>query len=444
MKKRILSKILCVLLVFALLISSVACGEPHVHSFGEYSIVKQATCMEKGLKKRTCSCGEEETVEIPYTAHAFGEWQEIVNPTCDTDGVKAHKQCSVCNKNFDANDVEIADLTIEKWHEYTAWEDEISATYESEGVKGHYGCLHCSKVFDANYNELSSLKIDKLTDTFDQTSGDFPTLITENGISYVQFGYYPQTVVSDTTVVEKLDSAIKSGLTTNAYGYYQMDNNYYAKKTATPYTNGESYLKFTDGSTIENGKDYYFKVEPVLWRVVKNNSGVYTLIADKVIDVHIFDPLQFPEEVEGVTQNPNDYSISEIRSWLNGEFLSTAFKTYEKAFISLSQVDNGVYNDTEDKIFLPSLEDMYNEEYGFSSDAERMALSTDYVRACGTYMVPMVPEGKQIGYAKYWLRTAGEINEQNVAIINCNGASNENQSRIFTCTVRPMVVIKNI
>ena len=53
-----------------------------------------------------------------------------------------------------------------------------------------------------------------------------------------------------------------------------------------------------------------------------------------------------------------------------------------------------------------------------------------------------VPEGTQIGYAKYWLRSAGGSNEQNVSIINCYGQISENQGRIYNCSVRPMMVIE--
>ena len=351
----------------------------------------------------------------------------------------------MCHKHFDNENNEIVNLVIEKGHDYGTWIDEVSATYNEFGVKGHYHCDDCGKNFDANYNEIENLQIDKLIDDFNQSSGVFPTVKTENGKTYVEFGYYPQTVLSEQQTIDKLDNAIKNGLTVNAYGYYQMDGKYYAKKTATPYLSGGSYDKFANGNVIENGKDYYFNVEPILWRVVKVSNNAYTLIADKLIEVSIFDASQYAEEVDGTTINPNDYSVSDIREWLNGEFLNGVFRTFEKEFISLTQIDNGSYDSCEDRIFLPSLEDMNNSEYGFATDADRMALTTDYVRASGATMVPMIPDGTQTGYAKYWLRTAGEINIQNVLVVNVYGQDVENQTRKLTeVAVRPMLVIENL
>ncbi len=445
MTKRIFTKILSVLLVLSFLVSGVACSSaPHDHSFGEYTVIKQSTCIEKGVKKRTCSCGEYETVDIPLADHEYGAWIDKTSATCDTDGVKGHKDCIVCHKHFDNENNEIVDLLIEKGHNYGTWIDEVSATYDNFGVKGHYHCEVCRKNFDANYNEITNLQIDKLVDDFNQSSGAFPTVKTEHGKTYVEFGYYPQTVLSEQQTIDKLDNAIKNGLTVNAYGYYQMDGKYYVKKTATPYLAGDSYDKFENGSVIEDGKDYYFNVEPILWRVVKVSNNAYTLIADKLIEVSIFDASQYEEEVDGTTINPNDYSVSDIRTWLNGEFLNGAFRTFEKEFISLTQIDNGSYDSCEDKIFLPSLDDMYNTEYGFATDADRMAFATDYVRASGVTMTPMMPEGTQTGYAKYWLRTSGEINIQNALVINVYGQDVENQTRKLTeVAVRPMLIIEN-
>lgn len=463
--KRVLIFVLAVVMALPFFALIGCSSEPedngkHTHVWGEYVTVKDATCVENGLKERVCSvCGEKESVVTDKSGHSFGEWIAEIPATCTEDGVRGHKDCSVCHKHFDAEGNEIENLTIEKGHSFGEWVKEIPATYENDGVKGHYVCSLCGKYFDKDFNEISDLKIDKLVDEFDEDEGEFPNVEIINSKAYIKLGYYPQTVLTDSETIEKLDALIKGGLVANSFGYYELDGNYYLKKTAAPYIGGDSYNKFTDGSVIENGKDYYFIVEPVLWRVLKTESNKYTLMSEKALDARMFDPLQFAEEENGVTHNPNDYSLSYIRSWLNGDFYAQTFKTFEKDFVVLSSVDNGentlyhpantdyytyyVYDDTSDKIFLPSYADMYNEEFGFDTDADRMALATDYLRASGTYMVPMVPEGTQIGYAKYWLRSAGGSNEQNVSIINCYGQISENQGRLYNCSVRPMMIIEN-
>ena len=46
--------------------------------------------------------------------HTFGEWIEELPATIDATGTKGHKDCSICQKHFDADGKEIADLTIAK------------------------------------------------------------------------------------------------------------------------------------------------------------------------------------------------------------------------------------------------------------------------------------------------------------------------------------------
>ena len=48
-----------------------SCGaeEEHVHAFGEWVVVKDATEEEAGLKERTCECGEKQTEEIAKLEH---------------------------------------------------------------------------------------------------------------------------------------------------------------------------------------------------------------------------------------------------------------------------------------------------------------------------------------------------------------------------------------
>lgn len=459
MTKRLLTIIISLATLLACVMPNFACGE-HVHDWGEYAPSVTATCTTKGKEKRTCkTCSEYEERETGYGDHSYGEWNDLVPATCTEDGVKGYKQCSVCHKNFDQSGVEILDLKIDKGHDFGSWVKEVSATYENDGVKGHYECSICHKYFDQDYNQIldEDLVINKLVDDFDKTTGAFPTVQTINGKSYVQLGYYPQTAVTDSQTAQKIDDAVKAGLHVNANGFYQVDGKYYIKKTATPNTFGGSYLKFTDGTEIVKGKDYYFEVQPILWRVLKTDNGSYTLISEKTLDVKVFEDLHSPETENGVTHNPNDYSKSDIRKWLNGEFLQSALLTYEKEFVTLSQVSLGeetlfiptddqayyeyvkyVYDDVEDKIFLPSYADMYNADY-FVSDADRLSLATDYARACGTYMVG----DDQIGYAKYWLRSAGGSQTNNVSVIDCYGSYAENQTGNLNPTVRPMIVISN-
>lgn len=45
----------------------------HVHSYGNWELLADATCISNGLKKRECECGEVETEVIPALGHVFGD-----------------------------------------------------------------------------------------------------------------------------------------------------------------------------------------------------------------------------------------------------------------------------------------------------------------------------------------------------------------------------------
>ncbi len=67
-----------------------------LHSFGEWIIDTEPTCLETGLKFRKCTiCGEKETEEIPIGDHSFSEWEVDTEPTCLTKGLKIRK-CKIC------------------------------------------------------------------------------------------------------------------------------------------------------------------------------------------------------------------------------------------------------------------------------------------------------------------------------------------------------------
>ena len=84
---------------------------------------------------------------------------------------------------------------------------------------------------------------------------------------YIYFGEYPQTLkADDVTITSETDSR----------GYYLgSDGNYYAMVTADPYVDGmaadpTSKSTFTTGASVIEGEVYYFKVEPIRWRIWLN------------------------------------------------------------------------------------------------------------------------------------------------------------------------------
>lgn len=134
---------------------------------------------------------------------------------------------------------------------------------------------------------------------------------------YYEFGKYPQSHVSDIKLIEELNKLTN----VNQNGYYEYNGEEYCKINATPIVENELY--YSDG-TIITKKIEWFKVEPIKW-IVKG-TGPYTLSTLKLLDVSLYD----------IDKDP--YSESEIRSYLNNEFL---IRTFTKEEInSLIPIDN--------------------------------------------------------------------------------------------------------
>jgi hypothetical protein len=76
-----------------------SCGEKEndgeTHTLTD-SVTKKATCTEKGINTRTCSCGYSTTEEIPMIAHTVVT-DNAVAATCETTGKTEGSHCSVCS-----------------------------------------------------------------------------------------------------------------------------------------------------------------------------------------------------------------------------------------------------------------------------------------------------------------------------------------------------------
>lgn len=109
------------------------------HSFGKWSITREASCASDGVQSRTCDiCGYAETQPLPSYGHS-----EVVDAaipaTCDKDGKTEGKHCSVCNT------VLIAQTTIPAAHSYDNGKISTPASCKAEGVK-EYTCNSCGNV----------------------------------------------------------------------------------------------------------------------------------------------------------------------------------------------------------------------------------------------------------------------------------------------------------
>ena len=97
----------------------------HEHSYSEWVVVENATCLKKGILERSCDCGEKETVSIPATDHKYGQWVVVLEATEQAEG-KEESVCEVCGDTKEKTTPKISHI-----HEYQR--NEIPATCTEKG-----------------------------------------------------------------------------------------------------------------------------------------------------------------------------------------------------------------------------------------------------------------------------------------------------------------------
>lgn len=118
--------------------------------------------------------------------------------------------------------------------------------------------------------------------------GDKQPIVIDNG--YVYFGEYPQSL-------KDIDVSITSDTPDNDGYYLGSDGQRYAKISASPEYSDSFFDKtIVDASGIEfnvklpivNGTTYYFKVEPIKWKIEEENNGTYKLISEYILDKQMY------------------------------------------------------------------------------------------------------------------------------------------------------------
>ena len=155
----------------------------------------------------------------------------------------------------------------------------------------------------------------------------------------VWFGLYPQTKATD----EELSNMSASP---NADGFFTSGKDLFVKiNNANPKVHSETadtvYIPFNDNTQPVEGETYYFKLEPIEWMVLvddEDNDAV-TLVSRYYLDTHAWQTEANDGKCTkaGVPENTpaNSWRYSEMRAFLNDEFLNFAFTEEEKEAIYL-------------------------------------------------------------------------------------------------------------
>ena len=325
------------------------------------------------------------------------------------------------------------------------------------------------------------LKLKKAGEPSDGTgSNDSIFKGTEATGTIINFGSYPQSRVNDTVTINKLDGVTKNW---KSYNYYSgtgdwndgnmkpsdymkyadivLNGNKYRAVTFSKYRPYETGITSSSSNTSQNdngyytGNIYYFKYEPLEWRVLDASTGL--VVCDSIIDSqaynnYILDADDYCWGDSDKTHYANNWEYSSLREWLNDDFCNTAFsKTQQNRIKEITRENKSRHsskydsNPTSDKITLLSFFDVLNTCYGFSSsdstyDATRNRKGTDYAKCQGLYLRSDFDD-RYNGFSDWWLRTPGFYTNSPCFIINGHV---QDYGCSVNCTIKGIVPALNL
>ncbi len=353
----------------------------------------KATCTNKAI----CgSCGQQYG---EFGAHSYGNWVSNRNgthtKTCENEN--SHKTIENCTDNGNGVCAFCGETLKTK--------QEI---YIREGNKIYFGYYPQTEVVD------SSLKT-----TLNNLAGTLPNSTNNN--NWTSYEYYIEGQVKNfmwyidvTTGGVKYRGVyftsyrphIPNIIQSNARETYQDDNGYYI-------------------NTV-----YWFKYEPIEWRILFESGGKALLMSNLILDSQAYQNEWYLSKDYYYTNSngapsgtyANNYKYSTIRSWLNNNFYNIAFGDKERPLINTVMVDNSAQStgksnnqyaceNTNDKVFLLSYQEIINSEYGFSGNFEddtRELKTTDYAQSQGCFTYP---ETIYLGQGCWWLRSPDDFDD---------------------------------
>ena len=470
---------------------------------------KEPTCTEIGWKAyKRCAhyCGKTEGYEeIPATGHNLSITVPRVEPTCEKWGNEEYKKCSNegCDYHTEYNGLQALGHDKE-WHEaceatctedgywgryatckregcdYTSKSDRYVEKALGHNLKHHEAkqadCLPGWEAYDecqregCDYNTKVEIpangKHSYVCDVCTTCQGINPVKYTREGDN-IYFGYWPQTLERDETVVAKLNEiAGKPPLPRdkeNPYNWESHEGTTYMWQKIVIY-NGTKYLgvQMNDyrasgvyslrSYIMKNGyftlEVYWFKYEPIKWRILTTSGNSAYIMSDIALDSFSIQPDRKGENRDGLfaeynnsTGVPdgiyaNNWEYCFLRGWLNETFYNEVFNGLQKEIIKTMKLDNTARScnpndypkyygygenagknkfadqckDTDDKIFLLSLRDITTTAYGFNKDVlaedpARNLQATDFAKLHGA---PMNTNDKK--YVTWYTRSPAPAN----------------------------------
>lgn len=193
---------------------------------------------------------------------------------------------------------------------------------------------------------------------------------------------------------------------------------YRPNRTGLTSSSGNSYQ---DNNGYTTGTTYWFKYEPLKWRVLDASTGL--VMCETIIDSQPYsnyvkynssDDEYYNEKGKYTT----DWETSSLNEWLNRDFYATAFSQSQQDKIKSEMHSNKGYytikgitgyekydsKDTREKIYLLAYDEARNSSY-FSDNAARQAKGSDYAKCQGLQVYNS--SGSSDGFSCWKLRSPG-------------------------------------
>lgn len=375
------------LLISVLLVLSLAgCGETpetvHEHRYGEWYVVTPATHEESGLEARNCTgCKQKETRETAPTGHTFRtEW--------DYDATAHFHSCS-CGATEEKAPHDLDESGVCR----TCRVDSTRLAYTKENGVITMGTYPQSRVTDS-----------QLTDALTAAAGTLPTA--ENAGAWTPYG--------DCTA-KKVEGDFMWYIDLSLEGERYRGVYFTHYRPMSPGIPSDEKRSEQDDNGFATGTVYWFRFEPVRWRILTQRSGRALLLADLILDAVPYqdnvrespetkDPSSTVTDANGAPDGTyaNVYAYSRVRQFLTDEFSRTAFTEKQAALLAPTSTagDYSQVSESGDRVFLITAGDLLAYCGGAAAQFRR---GSDYAACRGLRM--MHEDNRFFGGGYWFLRT---------------------------------------
>ncbi|CDA90610.1 uncharacterized protein BN710_00940 [Ruminococcus sp. CAG:563] len=236
----------------------------------------------------------------------------------------------------------------------------------------------------------------------------------EDNYKWIDYNYYAGTGNWDDGNMKSVDGMmLYKDITYNGNTYRAVKINQYRPYWTCETSSASN--SWQDDNGYYTNKVYYFKYEPLKWRVLDASTGL--IVCDSAIDSQPYNNYILGADGQYWSDSnkkhyASNWEYSSLRAWLNNEFYNTAFsKTQQDRIKELTRENKSTYdskydsNPTSDKITLLSYDEVLNKDYGFNSSSEaydtaRQRKGTDYAKCQGLYVYN--DSGSNYNRTSYW------------------------------------------